>query len=126
MLEPEGRVGDGGDEAELSNVGGESLVPCPRCLLQSIQGLLEETDVIWSGGVDEARRLLAVDSLSEMAMEKCVLHVQLVDRPDARSGDAEGGPYRHWFDNRTEGLVVVDAVALGEASDHLARLVPGE
>ena len=82
--------------------------------------------MIWSDGVDEARRLLAVDSLSEMAMEKCVLHVQLVDRPGARSGDAEDGPYCRWFDNRTEGFVVVDAVALGEASDQPARLVPGE
>ena len=82
--------------------------------------------MIWRGGVDEAGRLLAVDSLSEMAVEKCVLHVELVDRPKARSSDAEDGLYRRWFNNRTEGLVVVDAVALGEASDHLARLVPGE
>ena len=61
-----------------------------------------------------------------MAVKKHVLHVQLVDRLGARSGDAEDDPYRRWFDKRTEGLVVVDAVALGEASDHPAHLVPGE
>ena len=62
--------------------------------------------MIWSSGVNEAGRLLVVDSLSEMAVEKRVLHVQLVDRPGTRSGDAEDGPYCRWFDNQTIGLKV--------------------
>jgi hypothetical protein len=55
-------------------------VPCPRRLLKFVQGLLQETDVVGSGWVDEAGRL-AVDCLVQMAVEKGVLHVQLMYRP---------------------------------------------
>ena len=88
--------------------------------------MISATDMVRGDGVDEAGRLLAVDSLHEVSVKKCILHVQLVDRPGARSGDAEDGPYRHRFDNLIEGLVIVDAVALAEATNHPARLVPGE
>ena len=76
--------------------------------------------------VDEAVRLLAVDRLVQMAVKKGVLHVQLMDRPGARSGDAEDDPDGGRFDNRAERLVVVDAVLLGEAADDLACLVASE
>ena len=64
------------------------------------------------GGVDKARWLLAVDSLLQVTVKECVLHVELMDRPGVRGGDAEDDTYRHRFDNRTEGLVVVDAMLL--------------
>ena len=51
-----------------------------------------------------------------MAMKKGILHVELVDRPGAGDSQAEDDPYGGRFDNRTEGLVVVDAVLLGEAA----------
>jgi hypothetical protein len=38
------------------------------------------TDMIWGARVDESWRLLAVDDLLEVAVKKCVLHVQLVKR----------------------------------------------
>jgi hypothetical protein len=41
-----GCVGGGGDEAELPKEDGEALVPGPWSLLQSIQGNLQETDMI--------------------------------------------------------------------------------
>ena len=94
-------------------------MPCSGRLLEPIQGLLQETDVVRSGWVDEAGRLLTVDRLVQMAVKKGVLHVQLMDRPGARSGDAEDDPDGGRFDNRAEGLVVVDALALGEASDYV-------
>jgi len=68
--------------------------------------------VIRIGGVDKARWLLPVDSLLQVTMKKCVLHVELMDRPGVRGGDAEDDTYRRQFDNRTEGLVVVDAMLL--------------
>ena len=49
-----------------------------------------------------------------MAVKKGVLHVQLMYRPGARGGDAEDDPDGGRFDNRTERLVVVDAVPLRE------------
>ena len=75
------------------------------------------------GGVDKARWLLAVDNLLQVTVKKCVLHIELMDQPGVRGGDAEDDTYRRQFDNWTEGLVVVDAVLLGEAADHPAGFV---
>lgn len=79
--------------------------------------------MVRGGGFDEARRLLAVDCLLEMAAKEGVLHVQLVNRPGTGSGDAKDGSDRYRFDNRAERLVIVDAVSLGEAADHPTRLM---
>jgi len=68
--------------------------------------------MIRCSGVDEAGRLLAVDRLVQMAVKKGVLHIQLMYRPGARSGDAEDDADGSRFDDRTERLVVVDAVLL--------------
>jgi hypothetical protein len=121
-----GHVGGGGDEAELTKEGREPLVPSSRGLLQSVQGLLQEADVICSGGVDETWWLLAVDRLVEVAVKKGILHVQLVDRPSAGDVNAENSPNGGLFDHRTEGLVVVNAFSLREAADHPAGLVTSE
>jgi hypothetical protein len=87
-----GRIGGGGDEAELPEEGGEALVPGPQSLLQSIQGFLQTTDMIWGARVDESWRLLAVDGHLEVVVKKGVLHVQLVNGPGAGCGDAEYRP----------------------------------
>jgi hypothetical protein len=87
-------------------------VPSPRRLLESVQGLLHEAHVVGGGRVDEAGRLLTVDGLVQVAMEKGVLHVQLMDRPGAKSGDAEDDPDGGRLDSWTERLVVVDAMPL--------------
>jgi hypothetical protein len=71
-------------------------------------------------------RLLIVDVLLEVAVKKGVLHVQLVNRLGAGRGDAEHRPYGGQFDNRAEGLVVVDALALGEASNNPVSLMARE
>jgi hypothetical protein len=41
FVNKEGGVGDGGDEADLTKKCGELLVPCPRSLLEPVQGLIE-------------------------------------------------------------------------------------
>jgi hypothetical protein len=69
---------------------------------------------------------LTVDDLLEVAVKKGVLHVQLVNRPGVGRGDAEYRPYGGRFDDRTEGLVVVDALTLGEALDNPTSLVASE
>jgi len=63
FVNKEGRVGGRSSEAGPLNEAREPLVPCPGRLLESIQGLLQETDVVGSRRVDEAGRLLAVDGL---------------------------------------------------------------
>ena len=62
--------------------------------------------------VDEAGWLLAADRLVQMAVKKGVLHVQLMYWQGARSGNAEDDADGSRFDDRTERLVVVDAVLL--------------
>jgi hypothetical protein len=54
----------------VSNVRGEPLVPCPRCLLQTIERFLEKADMVKSRRVDEARRLLTVDRFVQVTMKK--------------------------------------------------------
>ena len=83
FVHKEGGVGLGGREADGADVAGESLLPRPSRLLESVQGLLQQADIVEGGWVDEARRLLAVDRLLEMPMEEGVLHVQLMNGPEA-------------------------------------------
>jgi len=76
--------------------------------------------------VDEAGRLLTVDGLLQVTEKKCILHVKLTNGLATGGGDAEDDMNGGRFDNRTERLVVVDAVALSEAADHPAGLVTGD
>jgi len=106
FVNKEGHVGGRSCEAAPPDEAREPLVPRPGHLLESVQGLLQETDVVGSRRVDEARRLLNVDRLVQMAVKKGVLHIQLMYRPGTRGDDADR------LDNRTERLVVVDVVLL--------------
>jgi hypothetical protein len=56
-------------------------------------------------------------------MKESVLHVQLMNGSGTRGGDAEDGADHRRFDNRAEGLIIVDTSLLGEATDDPARLV---
>jgi hypothetical protein len=82
--------------------------------------------MIWGARVDESWQLLAVDGLLEVAVKKGVLYVQLVNGPGAGRGDAEYRLNGGRFDNRAEGLVVVNAFVLGEAANNPVSLVAGE
>jgi len=44
-------------------------VPCPGCLLQSIEGLVESADELWVLRIDEARGLRAVSSCVYLYLE---------------------------------------------------------
>jgi hypothetical protein len=81
--------------------------------------------VVRSSRVDETRRMLAVDSLLEVTMKKCILHVELVKRPATGHGSTQDSLNSRWFDNQIEGLVVIDASLLIVAADHLASLMTG-
>jgi len=107
-------------------VRGEPLVPCPRSLLEAVEGSLQKTHMIGASGVNKARRLLTVDGLLQVAVKKGVLHIQLVDRPATRGGDAEDDTNRRRLDNGAEGHIVVDVVALSEATNDPASLVTGK
>ena len=83
MKNKEGGVCGRGDETQLTEIGGETLVPRPWSLLQTIQRVLQQTDMVRVSRVDEARGLLTVDDLLQASMKECILHVKLVYRPVA-------------------------------------------
>jgi hypothetical protein len=112
FVDKERRVRCRGEKVKVAEVGGEALVPSARCLLQAIEGLAKKAHVIRSRGIDETCRLLTVNCLIKSTMKKSVLDVELMNRPGAGGGDAEHSPNSRRFDNRTERLIVVDAVAL--------------
>ena len=68
--------------------------------------------------VDEARGLSAVDDLGELAVEEGVLDVKLASLLFKGDGDGEDDADRGRFDNRTEGLIEVDALLLRETAKH--------
>jgi hypothetical protein len=76
--------------------------------------------VSWIG---ETRGLAAIDSLSEAAIEKDILHIELLNR--SVMGDNSGEYHAHGgrFHNRVESLVVVDSGALSETLKDPASLV---
>jgi hypothetical protein len=74
--------------------------------------------------VNKPNRLSAVDRLHQGAVEECVLHVELVDRPVPGQSESQNSPDGSMLDHRTEGLVVVNSGALGKALEHIASLVP--
>jgi hypothetical protein len=75
-------------------------------------------------GVNRPNGLSAVDRLRQGAMKEGVLHVELVDRPITGQSKSQDSPDGGRLDHRTEGLVIVDPETLGEASEHIAGLVP--
>jgi hypothetical protein len=73
--------------------------------------------------IDETRGLVAVDSLSEDAIEEGILHIELLNRPIM--GDRSGEHHAHGgqFHNRAESLIVVNSWALSKTPKDPASLV---
>jgi hypothetical protein len=76
--------------------------------------------------IDEAGWLLAVDTLTEHAVEERVADVELVDRPLSSGGEVQNGADGGWLDDGTKRLAEVDAGALREAADDPPGLVAVE
>jgi hypothetical protein len=76
--------------------------------------------VSWIG---ETHGLIAVDSLSEGAMEEGIFHIELLNR--TVMGDSSGEHRTHGgrFHNRDESLIVVDSGVLSETPKDPASLV---
>jgi hypothetical protein len=73
-------------EAERDQVGGETIVPSSRHLLQAIEGLIESAHQFRVGGVNEVGGLREVGRLSECAIEEGVVDVELVHEPTPGDG----------------------------------------
>jgi hypothetical protein len=95
-------------------------------LLQAIEGFVQTTYMLRHAGIDESRRLLAVDNLIESATEESILDIKLMDGPGAGDGDVEDKPNGGGLNDGAESLIVVDAGKLGEAVENPARLAPSQ
>src|SRR3954462_10126220 len=98
----------------LSNVT-ELLEPCTRALFQAINRLLEAANhllplnnIPW--------RLFHKYRLSEVPIEKGILHIELLKRPVLVDGNRQKDPNRRHAGHWREGVAVVNAVCLSESS----------
>jgi hypothetical protein len=96
-------------------LGEEALVLGSRRLLEAIQRLGVDVDMLGVLSVDEAIRLKIVDTLSQPAMQERVLDIKLVRRPTLGGRQVEHGANSAQFNDRREGLVEIDPLALLEA-----------
>lgn len=64
----------------------ESSVPCPWGLTKNIQRLIETAHMMRKIGINKPLWLTHVDLFSNKLMEKCILHIQLLDRQTKVNG----------------------------------------
>jgi hypothetical protein len=74
----------------------------------------------------EIRGLLTVDLLIKSDIEKCILDIELTDRPRAGDINVENNPYSSGLDDRTECLIIINSRMLRVATNNPASLVSGE
>jgi hypothetical protein len=104
----------------------ETLVPGSRSLLEAVQGLVKPTNMSRMHGVDKARRLLTIDLLVKIPMKKCILDVQLMNRPGSRDGNAKDDANRGRLDDWTESLIKINTMLLREPTNNPSCLVASE
>jgi hypothetical protein len=73
--------------------------------------------------IDETRRLAAVDSISEGAMEEGILHIELLNWPVMRDSNGEHRAHGGRFQNWAKSLIIVDSAALSETPKDPTSLV---
>ena len=100
------------------------MVPRTWGLLEPIEWAREKTHMVGKDGIDESSRLLIVDLLCKLSVEKGIGDVHLMYRPGARDCEVQNCPNRARLDNRSKRVGEVDASALTKAADDPTRLVP--
>jgi hypothetical protein len=93
-------------------------------LLKPIQRVVEEADAIKLHRINKSSKLAAVDGLREDVVLEHILHIELMNRPEAGDNQGEHGADRGRLDYRAEGLIIVDVGSLGEAAKNPTSLVP--
>lgn len=118
LVDEQGAVGARRGEAQAMKMVAETLEPCPRRLLESIEGLDEQADMIGAVGVDETSRLMAVDAFRQIAVQECILDVELMNRPASSRRKMQHRANGGWLDHRREGLMEVNPGSLREPADN--------
>jgi len=123
LVDEQGRVRNQGNKSNLFDVCGKPLIPSTRSLLQAIKRLLQKANMIMKGWINKTWRLLAVDCLIKMTMKKSILDIQLMNRPMTRGCNTQNCPDCSWFNNRTESLIIVNAMLLRKSPNHPTSFV---
>src|SRR6185437_6972778 len=79
--------------------------------------------MIRKGWINKTWRLLAINCLIKMTMEKSILDIQLMNRPVARGCNTQNCPDGTWFNNRTECLIIINAMLLRESPNNPTSFV---
>jgi len=84
---------------------------------------MQKTNMIRKGWINKTWSLLAIDCLIKMTMEKSILDIQLMNRPVARGCNTQNCPDGTWFNNRTECLIIINAMLLRESPNNPTSFV---
>ena len=83
-----------------------------RGLLQSIERLVQATNIVGSGGVNKTSWLNAVNYLYQGAMKEGILHIKLMNGLGARQCQSENHPNSCWLDDRAKSLIIINSWTL--------------
>ena len=81
-------------------------------------------DIVWMLRDMKSWGLMHVNCLLEVTVKKCILHVELVDRPVSRNRQTEYRAYGSWF--MAKCLIVSNPMLLTAPIFHQTSLVSGE
>lgn len=87
-------------------------------MFETVKGFVKTTDIVWKRSVNEARRLLTVDTLIESTMEEGVLNVKLMDQLVMGDSDGKNSMDNGQFDNWAKILLIINARLLREAMNY--------
>ena len=100
----------------------ETLKPGTRSLFEAIESFLQLTYMIPVPGINVPRRLFHMDIFNESAIEECILHIKLVERPYVGNNKREHNTNSSSLNNRTESVSVIKTRYLSIAFGHKTNL----
>ena len=99
----------------MQELSSETLKPCSRGLLESIDGLMELADIMWMRGVNIPLGLCHIHFFLESAMQESIFNIKLPKGPVVgycqRKNESHSGRLDHW----TESFSIVYSLLLMKA-----------
>jgi hypothetical protein len=74
-------------------------------------------------GINKARRLLAINCLCQIDMEKSILHIYLMHRPVMRESNRKNHMNGSWLDDRVESFPIVHSMLLSKTTEYPSSFV---
>ena len=81
MKNEEGSIRFRLSETNGASIGGETLKPGSRSLLETVERFVEATHIVRVASIDKTGRLLAIDDLVKVAMKEGIFDIELMNRP---------------------------------------------